>query len=129
MGSSAENKSIARATAARRAANRRSPSPETSDGSGGQSDSRDGNGGSGGGERRPLSVHLVRIAADVHSRSRPGEAVRVEEHGINLTVLTSNGRIGDIPPGHVRRVRDRQFLSGTISELRTNPAGVTVSLI
>jgi hypothetical protein len=75
-----------------------------------------------------LIVALVRIDRAVHSRSSVGDRVRVGERGSGLSVFTSAGRIGDIPPGYVEKVRTANYAAGAISQLQADPIGVTVSL-
>ena len=71
---------------------------------------------------------LVRIVYEVQSRSKVGESVRLHDQGGTIIVLSGIGPIGEIPPGYLQKVRTGGYSGGVITDLRSEPLVVKVTL-
>lgn len=85
--------------------------------------------GGGGAERQPeLVVPLVRIDREVQRRSAVGGSVRLDEQSGAIMVLSAIGRLGEIPPGYLQKVRTEGYSGGVITDLQSEPLLAKVSL-
>lgn len=73
-----------------------------------------------------VQVPLVRIDPDVHRGSSVGDSVTLEPSGDRLLVFTSVGKLGEVPPNLVSRVRQFARIEGRVVELQERPLRAVV---
>ena len=75
-----------------------------------------------------LITELVLINPDVHEKTKPGDPLFIRNMEDKLEVMTSNGRLGNVPTHDKNTVISKGLQTGIVIELNDNPKKAIVKL-
>lgn len=75
-----------------------------------------------------LEFNLNHLNPDLLRRTAKGDSIRIEAATLPLQVMTSAGRLGDVPERYTARVKQNKLLSGSVIRIKLDPASVRVVL-
>ena len=73
-----------------------------------------------------LTFRLNNVVVSVLRTVQVGDSVSVHPAGAGLQVLVSTGRLGDVPPRYVPKIKERKMTSGAVSKRQGSFVWVTV---
>ncbi len=71
---------------------------------------------------------LNHLNSDLLGKTFKGDSIRIESATSPFQVMTSAGRLGDVPERYEARVRQSNLLSGSVVRIKLDPASVRVVL-
>ena len=75
-----------------------------------------------------LEFNLNHLNPDLLEKTANGDSIRIESATSPFQVMTSAGRLGDVPERYEAKIKQSNLLSGSVVRIKLDPASVRVVL-